>query len=111
MECEQLAVTVSWDQSALAQGYVAYVYDHSGHYVLMCEAEGTTTSCAVSGLMCGTRYDMWVVALGEEYNSSDSTTVTLTSGTDMHKGYKRNTSYDHKTTLYHFKSLFPDATL
>ncbi|XP_019712180.1 receptor-type tyrosine-protein phosphatase beta-like [Hippocampus comes] len=79
MECEQLAVTISWDQSALAQGYVAYVYDHAGHYVLMCEAEGTTASCAVSGLMCGTQYDMWVVALGEEYNSSDSTTVMFTS--------------------------------
>uniref|UniRef100_A0A3Q2YUQ4 Fibronectin type-III domain-containing protein n=1 Tax=Hippocampus comes TaxID=109280 RepID=A0A3Q2YUQ4_HIPCM len=83
MECEQLAVTISWDQSALAQGYVAYVYDHAGHYVLMCEAEGTTASCAVSGLMCGTQYDMWVVALGEEYNSSDSTTVMFTSGTDI----------------------------
>ncbi|XP_049603206.1 pneumococcal serine-rich repeat protein [Syngnathus scovelli] len=79
VECDQLEVTIFWDQSTLAVGYVAYVYDHYGGYKLMCEVDDTNTSCEVSGLMCGTPYDVWVVALGEEYNSSNSTTITFSS--------------------------------
>ncbi|XP_058478916.1 mucin-4-like [Solea solea] len=75
--CESLTVTVSWDQSALAVGYVAYVDSQSGHYT-SCAA--TNTQCTVSGVMCGAVYNVWVKALGQVYNSSDSTVVSLTSG-------------------------------
>ncbi|XP_054624499.1 uncharacterized protein LOC129177418 [Dunckerocampus dactyliophorus] len=77
VQCEQLTATVSWDQSELAVGYVAYFDD--SYYALTCEAADTDTSCVVSGLMCGTHYYVWVKALGEEYNSSSSTMVSLTT--------------------------------
>uniref|UniRef100_A0A3B4UWS1 Fibronectin type-III domain-containing protein n=1 Tax=Seriola dumerili TaxID=41447 RepID=A0A3B4UWS1_SERDU len=76
MACEQLSSTVSWQQSDLAVGYVAYFDNQNGHY-MSCVA--TTTHCSVSGLMCGTVYSVWVKALGWQYNSSDSTAVSLTS--------------------------------
>uniref|UniRef100_A0A8D3EA47 Fibronectin type-III domain-containing protein n=2 Tax=Scophthalmus maximus TaxID=52904 RepID=A0A8D3EA47_SCOMX len=76
MECEQLTSTVSWEQSDLAVGYVAYFDNHDGHSTY-CVA--THTHCNVSGLTCGTVYDVWAMALGQKYNSSDSTAVSLTS--------------------------------
>lgn len=80
MECEQLAATVSWQQSALAVGYVAFLDDMNGR-VDTCVGTGADTQCVVSGLMCSTVYSVWVKALGQQYNSSDSITTTLTSGT------------------------------
>ncbi|XP_023261684.1 fibronectin type III domain-containing protein 7-like [Seriola lalandi dorsalis] len=84
MACEQLSSTVSWQQSDLAVGYVAYFDNQNGHY-MSCVA--TTTHCSVSGLMCGAVYSVWVKALGWEYNSSDSTVVTLTLGDDIMSTY------------------------
>lgn len=80
MECEQLSATVSWQPSDLAVGYVAYVDNQNGHDTL-CAGASTDTQCVVSGLLCGTEYSVWVKALGHQYNSSDSTATTLTSGT------------------------------
>lgn len=80
MECQQLAATVSWQQSALAVGYVAFLDDMNGS-VDTCVGTGADTQCVVSGLMCSTVYSVWVKALGQQYNSSDSNTTTLTSGT------------------------------
>lgn len=80
MECEQLAATVSWQQSALAVGYVVFLDDMNGR-VATCAGTGADTQCVVSGLMCSTVYNVWVKALGQQYNSSDSNTTTLTSGT------------------------------
>ncbi|XP_067460816.1 mucin-4-like [Thunnus thynnus] len=79
MVCEQLTATASWDQSDLAVGYVAYFDDQNGH-LTSCVGTDADTSCVVSGLMCGTVYNMWVKALGQRYNSSDSTVTSLTSG-------------------------------
>lgn len=81
MACEQLTSTVSWQQSDLAVGYVAYFDDQNGRSA-SCVGTDTDTFCVVSGLMCGTVYSVWVKALGQQYNSSDSTVVSLTSGTD-----------------------------
>ncbi|KAM3604918.1 uncharacterized protein V6R79_017981 [Siganus canaliculatus] len=78
MACQQLASTVSWQQSHLAVGYVAYVDNLNGHYA-SCVGSDTDTYCTVSGLMCGSVYRVWVKALGQQYNSSDSMVVSLTS--------------------------------
>lgn len=78
MSCEQLTATVLWDKSDLAVSYVAYVDNHIGHRA---SCASTDTSCEVSGMMCGTAYSVWVKAVGQEYNSSDSSVVSLTSGT------------------------------
>ncbi|XP_065810044.1 receptor-type tyrosine-protein phosphatase beta-like [Labrus bergylta] len=79
MECEQLSATVSWQKSNLAVGYVAYFDNYNDHYS-SCVASYTENQCVVSGLMCGTLYSVWVKALGGQYNSSDSTVVSFTSG-------------------------------
>ncbi|KAI9522305.1 hypothetical protein NQZ68_037785, partial [Dissostichus eleginoides] len=78
MACEQLTATVSWQQSDFAVGYVAYFNNQVGQSA-SCYGAETSTQCIVSGLMCGTEYNVWVKALGQQYNSSDSTVVSLTS--------------------------------
>lgn len=82
MKCEQLSATVSWLLSDLAVGYVAYFDNQTGHKT-SCVGTATQTSCEVSGLLCGTVYNVWVKALGEVYNSSDSSVVSLTSGNEI----------------------------
>ncbi|TMS09781.1 Fibronectin type III domain-containing protein 7 [Larimichthys crocea] len=42
-------------------------------------AQTQTPPCVVSGLKCGTVYNVWVMALGQQYNSSNSTVITLIS--------------------------------
>lgn len=79
VDCEQLNSTVSWQQSDLAVGYVAYFKSQNGHRI-SCVARDTNASCHVSELTCGTVYHVWVKALGQQYNSSDSTVFSLTSG-------------------------------
>ncbi|XP_029309573.1 fibronectin type III domain-containing protein 7-like isoform X3 [Cottoperca gobio] len=76
--CEQLTSTVSWQQSDLAVGYAAYFDNQNGH-TASCVGADTDTQCVVSGMMCGTVYNVWVKALGQQYNSADSTVVSLTS--------------------------------
>ncbi|MED6260228.1 hypothetical protein ATANTOWER_008551, partial [Ataeniobius toweri] len=78
ISCDQLTATVSWQQSNLAVGYIGYFDNQSGHYT-SCVGTGTDTSCVVSGLRCGSVYRVWVKALGEQYNSTDSSVVSLTS--------------------------------
>ncbi|KAE8290995.1 Fibronectin type III domain-containing protein 7 Precursor [Larimichthys crocea] len=78
MACEQLTATVSWQQSNLAVGYVAYLDNQNGCEA-SCVGTDTDTSCVVSGLKCGTVYNVWVMALGQQYNSSNSTVITLIS--------------------------------
>ncbi|TNN67818.1 Fibronectin type III domain-containing protein 7 [Liparis tanakae] len=62
MACEQLNATVSWQQSDLAVGYVAYFDNHNGHHA-SCVGSDAHTRCGVSGLMCGAVYDVCVKAL------------------------------------------------
>lgn len=83
MDCEQLNSTVSWQRSDLAVGYVAYFENQNGHCV-SCVAGDTDVSCHVSELMCGTVYRVWVKALGQQFNSSNSTAFSLTSGKHQH---------------------------
>ncbi|KAM9719839.1 uncharacterized protein fndc7rs1 [Menidia menidia] len=77
--CEQLTATVSWQQSQLAVGYIAYFDNQSGHST-SCLGADTDTSCAVSELRCGTVYSVWVKALGQQYNSTNSSILSLTTG-------------------------------
>lgn len=81
VSCGQPTATVSWQQSGLAAGYVAYFDSQRGHDTF-CVGTDTDTSCVVSGLMCGTVYNVWVKALGHQHNSSDSIVVPLTSGNE-----------------------------
>lgn len=81
VSCGQPTATVSWQQSGFAAGYVAYFDSQRGHDTF-CVGTDTDTSCVVSGLMCGTVYNVWVKALGHQYNSSDSIVVPLTSGNE-----------------------------
>lgn len=81
VSCGQPTAMVSWQQSDLAAGYVAYFDSQCGHDTF-CVGTDTDTSCVVSGLMCGTVYNVWVKALGHQYNSSDSIVVPLTSGNE-----------------------------
>ncbi|KAM4552488.1 fibronectin-like isoform 2-T2 [Odontesthes bonariensis] len=78
MTCEQLTSTVSWQQSDHAVGYIAYFDNQDGHHT-SCVSTSADTFCSVSGLQCGTVYSVWVQALGQQYNSSDSSVVSLTS--------------------------------
>ncbi|XP_015242186.1 PREDICTED: uncharacterized protein LOC107092315 [Cyprinodon variegatus] len=78
ISCDQLTATVSWLRSYLAVGYVAYFSNQSGQNA-SCTGTRTDTSCVVSGLTCGSIYRVWVIALGEQHNSSDSSVVSLTS--------------------------------
>lgn len=89
VDCEQLNATVSWQQSDLAVGYVAYFENQNGHRV-SCAARDTDASCHVSELACGTVYRVWVKALGQQYNSSDSTAFSLTSGKHHHHHKNNN---------------------
>lgn len=81
MECEQQAATVSWKQRGLAMGHVAYLDDMNGGLIHCVSNTSTATQCVVQGVMCSTVYTVWVMALGRQYNSSDSNVTTLTSGT------------------------------
>ncbi|CAJ1072098.1 unnamed protein product%2C partial [Xyrichtys novacula] len=76
--CEQLTATVSWQKSDLAVGYVAYFDNQNGHFT-SCGGSETDTVCTVSGLVCGTMYNVWMKALGQQYNSSNSAVVPFTS--------------------------------
>lgn len=80
MECERQASTVSWHQSGLAMGHMAYLDDMNGGLNYCVSNTSTATQCVVLGVMCGTAYNVWVMALGQQYNSSDSNATTLTSG-------------------------------
>lgn len=96
MDCEQLNSTVSWQGSDLAVGYVAYFENQNGHCV-SCVAGDTDVSCNVSELMCGTVYRVRVKALGQQYNSSDSTAFSLTSG--KHQLCEENPSLIHSLNV------------
>ncbi|XP_041914101.1 uncharacterized protein LOC121678548 [Alosa sapidissima] len=76
MDCASGSGVVSWEQSTGAVGYKAFLDGRSGHSLSCLTAD---TSCSVPGLQCGTVYYTRVRALGEALNSSDSTTVLLTS--------------------------------
>ena len=92
LACEQLTATVSWQQSDLAVGYVAYFDNQSGHST-SCIGADTDTSCVVSGLQCGTVYSVWVKALGQQYNSTHSSVVSLTAGNEIQLTTTNNNIY------------------
>lgn len=81
MDCQQLSATVSWEESDLALGYMAYWESSSGQRI-HCASTGAETQCEVTQLMCSMVYNVWVKALGQQYNSSASAVLSLTSGED-----------------------------
>lgn len=77
LNCASGVGTVSWEESFGAVAYVAFLEGRNGHS-LSCST--TSSSCSVTGLICGTVYNTQVRAIGEIYNSTDSETVVFTSG-------------------------------
>uniref|UniRef100_A0A8C5HBY8 Uncharacterized LOC114458429 n=2 Tax=Gouania willdenowi TaxID=441366 RepID=A0A8C5HBY8_GOUWI len=76
LACDQRSVIVSWESSELAVGYVTYIQNQNAAPISL---ESRTTSCVSSALTCGIVYQVWVKAMGERENSSDSTTLALTA--------------------------------
>uniref|UniRef100_A0A672T9V5 Fibronectin type-III domain-containing protein n=3 Tax=Sinocyclocheilus grahami TaxID=75366 RepID=A0A672T9V5_SINGR len=76
LNCASDVGTVSWEESLGAVAYVAFLEGRNGHS-LSCYT--TSSSCSVTGLICGMVYSTQVRAIGETYNSTDSETVLFTS--------------------------------
>ncbi|XP_016331309.1 uncharacterized protein LOC107680061 [Sinocyclocheilus anshuiensis] len=76
LNCASDVGTVSWEESLGAVAYVAFLEGRNGHS-LSCYT--TSSSCSVTGLICGMLYSTQVRAIGETYNSTDSETVLFTS--------------------------------
>lgn len=70
--------TVTWEPSTGAVAYVAHVTGRDGQS-LSCYS--TTTFCDVEDLHCGVTYHARVIAIGLEFNSTESNTILLVSGT------------------------------
>ncbi|XP_026061504.1 fibronectin [Carassius auratus] len=76
LNCATLSATVSWEPSQLAVGYVAFLEGGNDHST---SCQTNHTYCSVPYLTCGTVYYVRVRAIGEVFNSSDSTGVNMTS--------------------------------
>ncbi|KAL1249579.1 hypothetical protein QQF64_020584 [Cirrhinus molitorella] len=76
LNCASNVGTVSWEESLGAVAYMAFLEGRNGHS-LSCYT--TSSSCSVTGMICGTVYNTQVRAIGETYNSTDSETVLFTS--------------------------------
>lgn len=87
LNCSSDVGTVSWEESLGAVAYVAFLEGRNGQS-LSCYT--TSSSCSVTGLICGTVYNTHVRAIGGNYNSTDSETVLLTSGLAFFLGFYFN---------------------
>ncbi|KAJ8357216.1 hypothetical protein SKAU_G00200100 [Synaphobranchus kaupii] len=76
IECESGDGLVSWEQSEVAVWYMAFLDGRNGDSA---NCSTANTSCTVPGLQCGTVYYVYVRAFGQVFNSTDSTSVTLTT--------------------------------
>lgn len=77
INCATLNATVSWEPSQFAVGYIAFLDGQNGHST-SCRTD--RTFCSLPDLTCGVVYYVRVRAIGEEFNSSDSIVVNMTSG-------------------------------
>lgn len=77
VQCQHNMGTVIWEASFGAVEYVVTLAGRNGHF-LSCYTNDTF--CNVEGLNCGVTYYTNVIAIGEVFNSSSSTTVLLVSG-------------------------------
>ncbi|XP_014901851.1 uncharacterized protein fndc7b [Poecilia latipinna] len=76
VNCQEELGTVSWESSWGSVGYEVQLAGRDGHS-LTCVTN--TTFCNVRDLHCGVVYYTNVIAIGENRNSSKSTTVLLTA--------------------------------
>lgn len=83
MQCQHNLGTVTWEASFGAVEYLVTLAGRDGHS-LSCLTNNTF--CNVEGLNCGVTYYANVIAIGEVFNSSSSSTVLLVSG-NVHRGY------------------------
>ncbi|KAJ8376161.1 hypothetical protein SKAU_G00067410 [Synaphobranchus kaupii] len=76
VSCETGGASVSWEMSEYAMGYQAFLEGQNGHST---SCYSTDTFCNVDNLDCGTAYYVRVRALGEMFNSTDSSSIVLTA--------------------------------
>ncbi|XP_016419796.1 uncharacterized protein LOC107749215, partial [Sinocyclocheilus rhinocerous] len=94
LNCATLSAAVSWEPSQLAVGYVAFLEGGNGHST---SCRTNHTYCSVPDLTCGTVYYVRVRAIGEVFNSSDSTGVNMTSDPCKPENVTAHVSCDSKT--------------
>ncbi|XP_067303573.1 fibronectin [Pseudorasbora parva] len=101
LDCLSDVGTVSWEESFGAVAYMAFLEGRNGQS-LSCDT--TSSSCSVTGLICGTYYDTYVRAIGGSYNSTDSETVFLTSAPcpPVSSSVTVSASCDNATALFNW---------
>lgn len=77
-DCGSDSITVSWAMNSGALFYVAMAKD-SNNRIRSCNS--MDLSCKIKGLMCATYYDIYVIASNFYCNSSESSIITLQTGT------------------------------
>ncbi|KAL0966456.1 hypothetical protein UPYG_G00295510 [Umbra pygmaea] len=76
MDYNTLTANVSWQGSDAAIGYFLVLDGQNGQSI---NCSATATSCVIGGLPCGTVFSVQVRALGQQFNSSMTSGVSLTS--------------------------------
>ncbi|KAJ8277963.1 hypothetical protein GJAV_G00082190 [Gymnothorax javanicus] len=74
VNCDTGRVSVSWELSECAVGYHVLLEGRDGHSA---SCDTTNTFCSVEALHCGTAYVIQVRAIGEQFNSSDTSNIVL----------------------------------
>lgn len=83
LQCQHNLGTVTWEASFGAVQYGVILAGRDGHS-LSCYTNNTF--CNIEGLNCGVTYYTNVIAIGEVFNSSSSSTVLLVSG-NVHRRF------------------------
>ncbi|XP_027882788.1 uncharacterized protein fndc7b [Xiphophorus couchianus] len=117
VNCQEELGTVSWEASWGSVGYKVQLAGRDGHSLTR---HTNTTFCDVKDLHCGVVYYTSVIAIGENLNSSKSTTVLLTAAPctagDVAASYNchNNTaevswSYSAGASSYRVTAVSPDG--
>lgn len=89
LQCQHNLGTVTWEASFGAIEYRVILAGRDGHS-LSCYTNNTF--CNIEGLNCGVTYYTNVIAMGEVFNSSSSSTVLLVSGNVYRRFHSLNSA-------------------
>lgn len=79
-DCSSNSITMNWEYSHGALFYIATAV-HTDGTLSTCNAMDTT--CRIQGLRCGQTYSAFIIATNLKCNSSESTHVTVETGTSL----------------------------